>query len=340
MLTKLSQYAKKRLVGEGTMSKIGKKREAPRKTVLQGQGETVLQGQGETVPEGQPNTVLKGPDTVLERQPKTMPEEQPKTVPEGQGKAEVRDGQREKELAELLRSSLNERRDAVNGIHQLLAEASIHPAVADSIVIAAAHVADRALGRLVEDGTLASELEFARSLVKDNRTAAEAIRASEDHFEVFLNTEYLLLLQYGVSEGAALELVQTGWTLRQVAGTKDLPDTNALREVWGDLRSQLAKGKEMRHKDGARWWKDKIRRAGLMVGGALIVGVNSLIGAGCGPVTGGLSIVGAAVSEALGGVLMGKAVEGEKPPEGRPLVLRVFTYTPHLRVPTFGGVVL
>jgi hypothetical protein len=58
-----------------------------------------------------------------------------------------------------------------------------------------------------------------------------------------------------------------------------------------------------------------------MVGGALIVGVNTFIGTVYAPVTGGLSIAGIAVSAALGSTLMGKSLESGKATEGRPLVL-------------------
>jgi hypothetical protein len=61
----------------------------------------------------------------------------------------VKTGQTSIKIPSITRTSLSERCDAVNVIHQLLADAGIRPLVAGSIVLAAAGVAEQALTRLI-----------------------------------------------------------------------------------------------------------------------------------------------------------------------------------------------
>lgn len=166
----------------------------------------------------------------------------------------------------------------------------------------------RASARAVEG--LRKEFDLAARLAEAQDAAApyeDAIGTTwEDAmlFQAFLEAERRLFRDLGLDTGTTDRLVA------EIRNTHALSDwkTNAPKTVEENLTvltSELSNAMErLRDEEEHRARIKLVRRGFLVVGGAFVVGANALVGAGTAPVTGGLSIAGAAVSASAGGVMI------------------------------------
>jgi hypothetical protein len=169
--------------------------------------------------------------------------------------------------------------------------------------------ARRALDEFSRDADLATTLEQARDSVLPYAAGASAVMTDAMLFGAFIQAERRLLGDLGLNTSAVDRLTAE---IRDVGSSSD-GAFKVIEDLQGELNrlqddvtqmQELARSEEA-HAQGRR----VLRRVFLVVGGSFVVGANALVGAGATPITGGLSIVGAAVSATLGSEMVAKAFD-------------------------------
>jgi hypothetical protein len=203
-------------------------------------------------------------------------------------------------------------RDDLAEINRLLdeVETTRDPGVRTQRLAQSLVASRRALGQLMRDDGLASTLSQARDAVGPYDGAVREVVADAMLFEAFIQAEKRLFADLGLGVSAVDRL---GTAMRD-AGPRlngDNWPTELLRERLQTVEAGVveaiaaldARGGEAQER-GHRM----LKRVFLIVGGSFVCGANALVGAGATPVTGGLSIVGAAVSTNLGAGLIGAGI--------------------------------
>jgi len=157
---------------------------------------------------------------------------------------------------------------------------------------------------------LRRESELAATLGVAWETASpyeDAIRQTWDDamlFQAFLEAERRLFRDLGL-DGSTTDRLIAAMRGTQAASGWQPPDLTEIDTSLRGLAQELTQAVErVREEDDHRGTLHIVRRGFLVVGGAFVVGANALVGAATAPVTGGLSIAGAAVSASAGGVMI------------------------------------
>ena len=174
----------------------------------------------------------------------------------------------------------------------------------------------RVLGDFLRDDDLGTTLRQAREATAPYAEAVSAVVSDSLLFGAFLRAERRLFEDLGLDSSATDRLIAMMRETGPLADGEDWPPARfgELLELLGrDVGVMLERvhveevGTEVdaeTHAQGRR----VLRRVFLVVGGAFVCGANALVGAGAAPVTGGLSIVGAAVSGTIGCGLVGNGL--------------------------------
>ena len=181
----------------------------------------------------------------------------------------------------------------------------------------------RALEEFLHDDDLAATLRQARESISPYGEAASAVVMDAMLFGAFVQAERRLLIDLGLDVSAVDRLTAA------IRNIESLPEDanisfDGLNERLAELTAEVIRIREHVHVEGINpetglafsaedahaEGRHILRRVFLVVGGSFVVGANALVGAGATPVTGGLSIVGAAVSGQVGAAMVAKGAFG------------------------------
>jgi len=193
-------------------------------------------------------------------------------------------------------------RDDLNEINGALVEAEIcrDRAKQAEHLERAVRVSERAIEGFLRESELATTLAAAGTAAAPYRDAIERTWEDAMLFQAFLEAERRLFRDLGLDAGTCDRLIPAMLDLRAESGFQ-LPGSEGVDDGLRDLKQELSEAlKGLQGEGESRALLRVVRRGFLVVGGSFVVGANALVGAGLTPVTGGLSIVGAATSGALG----------------------------------------
>lgn len=204
-------------------------------------------------------------------------------------------------------------RYALNRTHQLLdeAESAKREDERDAKVLEALRVSERALEGLFTDPSLPQTLSDAAELTNKYRAEMRAIVSDERLYRDFVGAETRVWRErFRLDKSAAERLGQELWTIREeILERRFDPSTvrdglarldSEIREEEENLRSQKVKGSRVQ----------RGRRFLLGIAGIFTIGTNTIVGTAAAPSTGGLSLAGAAVSNAAGAIWLERATRG------------------------------
>lgn len=198
----------------------------------------------------------------------------------------------------------------VNDLHQIQEslDQPLSSAERTERIQQAARRADEVLARLFEDWGIDPDLEQARRFAREYRRAVADIVGDDYLLEVFFRAEEGLLELHGVSRSASRFLIIEARELR-----RDVPEAldrnpfesrDPIEALRGEVAQAARKGEAQSQKGSPRW----LKRTLWIAGGCTMMGVNGLVGGGLTPVSGGVSLAGAAVSIGFGGAMVGKGL--------------------------------
>jgi hypothetical protein len=166
----------------------------------------------------------------------------------------------------------------------------------------------RAIEAMLDDSGLAANLSAAGEAAAPYERGIQQTWEDAMLFQAFLEAERRLFRDLGLDGSTADRLIAA---MRSARAESEwlLPGSTELQPGLTTLATQLSEALEQLHQeDNRRATLGLVRRGFLVVGGAFVVGANALVGAAAAPVTGGLSIAGAAVSASAGGVMIDRGV--------------------------------
>jgi hypothetical protein len=199
---------------------------------------------------------------------------------------------------------------AVNDLHSMQAAIEQAPSDAERArrIREAASRADQVLLKLFEDWGIDPDLLAARRFAEKYRQAVADIVGDDFRLEVFFQAEQGLLELHGVSGSASRFLIMEARELRRDVPAALERDPFGSRNSVEALRGEVAKVERQGDARGQRGTPKWLKRTLYIAGGCTMMGVNGLVGGGLTPVTGGVSLAGAAVSVGFGGALIGKGL--------------------------------
>jgi hypothetical protein len=171
----------------------------------------------------------------------------------------------------------------------------------------------RILADFREDENLAANLRQARESTAPYADAISSTVTDAMLFGAFLQAERRLFTDLGLDAATVDRLTAMIRDAGPALGDAELP-ADSIAGRLAELDGEIAAAVENVHNqlvtdadsDGHR----TLRKVCFVVGGLFVCGANALVGASMAPVTGGLSIVGAALSTELGGVLLDRGLPG------------------------------
>jgi hypothetical protein len=181
----------------------------------------------------------------------------------------------------------------------------------------------RALDEFLRDEDLVATLRRAQEAITPYAEAASAVAMDALLFGAFIQAERRLLVDLGLDVSVVDRLTAEMRDIEPSSDGATFP-LDDLNERLAGIRGEVRRLQERVHAEESNAEAESaasssetrnegrrvLRRVFLVVGGAFVVGANALVGAGATPVTGGLSIVGAAVSGQLGGAMIAKGAFG------------------------------
>jgi len=174
----------------------------------------------------------------------------------------------------------------------------------------ALRVSARAVEGLRKEFDLAATLAAAKDAATPYRGAIEETWEDAMLFQAFLEAESRLFRDLGLDGSTTDRLVAEIRSTHALSDWK-MPDSKTVDDGLMALTRDLSGAVEQLRKERDRQATlSVVRRSFLVVGGAFVVGANALVGAATAPVTGGLSIAGAAVSAGAGGVMIDRGIPG------------------------------
>ena len=166
----------------------------------------------------------------------------------------------------------------------------------------------RALDGFLRNGDLAATLAQAGVAILPYKDAVGQTIESVMLFEAFLEAERRLFRDLGLDSSTTDRLL-AAMRLEADMANHDGPDPETLEARLRELRSEVGDALEhVREEEEHEKRVGVIRRVFLVTGGAFVVGANALVGAGTAPITGGLSVAGAAVSASVGSVIIDRGL--------------------------------
>ncbi len=200
----------------------------------------------------------------------------------------------------------------LNLINRLLdeAEAAKRQPDRDAKLVEALRTSERALELLLSDPKLSDTLSSAGAVAREYREEMVAAVSDLGLYRAFVNTEARLLRDFGVDPALADRLADQLWAVRQQIIESDI-DSGGLATALGELRGALADAAgRVNQRESASEIRGVLRRVLVGAGGVLLVSVNGVAGAAGAPVTGGLTLAGAALSIAGGSIMIDRATKG------------------------------
>jgi hypothetical protein len=181
----------------------------------------------------------------------------------------------------------------------------------------------RALTEFIQDGDLAETLRQARRTTSAYTDDIDSVTRDAMLFGAFVTAERRLLSDLGLDASAIDRLIAEIRDIPSSGDSAALPvDPDRVDEGLLNLRNEVDQWLDRVHAQPTSGDIDSaaprqvaesrrvLRRVFLVVGGVVVVAANALIGAPASPVTGGLSVVGAAVSTNMGAGLIGAGITG------------------------------
>jgi hypothetical protein len=168
----------------------------------------------------------------------------------------------------------------------------------------------RAIEGFLKESELAATLAAAGEAAAPYQDAIALTREDAMLFQAFLEAEGRLFRDLGLDGSTCDRLIAA---MREMQAEPDwqFPSSTMVDHGLRALAQELSGALEQLERDeDHRATLSIVRRGFLVVGGAFVVGANALVGAATAPVTGGLSIAGAAVSASVGGVMVDRGFPG------------------------------
>lgn len=184
------------------------------------------------------------------------------------------------------------------------AESTRDRAIRAELLQQALIVSTRAMEDLRRESDLAATLDVASGVAAPYERAIQQTWDDAMLFQAFLEAERRLFRDLGLDASTTDRLLAEMSGIHTEGGWGP-PDLARLETRLEALEQQLSEALEqVRKADDHKKIFGLLRRSFLVVGGGFVVGANALVGAATAPVTGGLSVAGAAVSASVGGIMI------------------------------------